>query len=85
MTARRLILLRPRNISDKIRIEDQNTLLPFKTSVFRKWCLFEITWGKYGTDRQATHDNQIQRMPFACWITKATHTCSEYVIFIVFP
>ena len=27
----------------------------------------------------------IRRMPFACWITDATETYSESVIFIVFP
>ena len=27
----------------------------------------------------------IWRMRIACWITKATNTHSEYVIFIVFP
>ena len=31
------------------------------------------------------HDNIIQRMRFACWITKATDTHSEYVILIAFP
>jgi hypothetical protein len=40
---------------------------------------------KYGRTRQATDDNIIRRMRFACWITKATDTYSEYVIFIVFP
>jgi hypothetical protein len=39
---------------------------------------------KYGTARQTTDDNIIQRMRFACWITKATDTHSEYVIFIAF-
>jgi hypothetical protein len=29
---------------------------------------------KYGTARQATDDNIILRMRFACWITKATDT-----------
>jgi hypothetical protein len=28
----------------------------------------------YGTARQPTDDNLIQRMRFARWITKATHT-----------
>jgi hypothetical protein len=37
---------------------------------------------KYGTVRQATNDNIIRRMRFACWITKATDTQSEYVILI---
>jgi hypothetical protein len=31
---------------------------------------------KYGTARQATDDNIIRRMRFACWITKATDTQS---------
>jgi hypothetical protein len=40
---------------------------------------------KYGTARQATDDNKIRRMRFACWITKATDTHSEYVILTAFP
>jgi hypothetical protein len=39
---------------------------------------------KYGTARQATDDNTIRRMHFACWITKATGPHSKCVIFIVF-
>jgi hypothetical protein len=35
---------------------------------------------KYGTAKRATDGNIIQRMRFACWITKATDTRSEYVI-----
>jgi hypothetical protein len=34
---------------------------------------------------QATDDNIIRRMRFACRITKATDTHSEYVILIAFP
>jgi hypothetical protein len=40
--------------------------------------------GKYGTARQATDDNIIRRMRFACCITKATDTHSECVIHIAF-
>jgi hypothetical protein len=40
---------------------------------------------KYGRAGQATDDNVIRRMRFACWITKATDTHSEYVILINFP
>jgi hypothetical protein len=39
---------------------------------------------KYSTARQATYDNIIRRMRFACWITKATEKLSEYVILIAF-
>jgi hypothetical protein len=40
---------------------------------------------KHSTTRQATDDNVIWRMRFACWITKATDIHSEYVILIAFP
>jgi hypothetical protein len=40
---------------------------------------------KHGTARQAADANIIRRMRFACWLTKATDTRSEYVIFIAFP
>jgi hypothetical protein len=40
---------------------------------------------KYGKTGQATVDNIIRPTRFACWITKATDTHSEYVILIVFP
>jgi hypothetical protein len=39
---------------------------------------------RHGTARQATDDNIIRRMRFACCITKATETHSEYVILIAF-
>jgi hypothetical protein len=39
----------------------------------------ETMW-KYGTGGEATGDNRIRRMRFACWINKATDTHSEYVI-----
>jgi hypothetical protein len=39
---------------------------------------------KYGRARQATDDNMIHRMRFACRITKATDTHSEDVILIAF-
>jgi hypothetical protein len=39
----------------------------------------------YGTAREATGDNKIGLVPFACWITKATDTHSEYVTFVAFP
>jgi len=37
------------------------------------------------TARQATDDNIMWYMRFACWITKITDTHSEYVIIIAFP
>ena len=41
-------------------------------------------WKKYGTAGEATDDNITERMPIACWITKATNTHSEYVILNAF-
>jgi hypothetical protein len=40
---------------------------------------------KYGTARQDTNYNVTWCMRFACWITKATDTQSEYVILIACP
>jgi hypothetical protein len=40
---------------------------------------------KYGSARQATYDNIIRRMRFACWITNAADIHSEYVMLIGFP
>jgi hypothetical protein len=37
---------------------------------------------KYGTAGQATDGNIIRRMRFACWITEATDTHSEYVVLL---
>jgi hypothetical protein len=40
---------------------------------------------KYGTAAQVTDDNIIRCMRFACWVTNATATHSEYEILTVFP
>ena len=39
---------------------------------------------KFGTARQATDDNILRSMRFACWVTKAINTHSEYMILIAF-
>jgi hypothetical protein len=52
---------------------------------YRKSCGLWDNVEKFGTARQATDDNIIQRMRFTCWITKATDTHSEYVILTAFP
>ena len=54
-------------------------------NIFPKIVPFMKHGEKYGTAGQATDDNIIRRMRFACWITKATDTHSEYVILIAFP
>jgi hypothetical protein len=50
-----------------------------------KRAVYEIKVEKYGIARQATNDKTILRMRVACWIAKAAHTHSEYVILIAFP
>jgi len=40
---------------------------------------------KHGRTTQATDDNIIRRMGFACWVKKVTDKHPEYVILIVFP
>jgi hypothetical protein len=77
MTIYRWILLRMRNVSDKSCRENQNTHFMFN-NVFPKILPLWDNVEKYGTARQATDDNIIGRMRFACWITKATDTHSEY-------
>ena len=42
-------------------------------------------WEKYGRAGRATDDNIIRRMRFACGVTKAADTHSEYVMIIAFP
>jgi hypothetical protein len=41
--------------------------------------------GKIWQTGQATYDNIIRRMRFACWINKATETHLEYVMLFGFP
>jgi hypothetical protein len=68
------------NVVEKIKTR----ILCSITFFFRKSCRVWNNVEKYGIARQATDDNIIRRMRFACWITKATDTHSEYVIFIAF-
>jgi hypothetical protein len=52
--------------------------------LFRKPCCLWDNVENYGTAKQATDDNTIRRMRFACWVIKATDTDSEHVIVIAF-
>jgi len=49
-----------------------------------KPCRLRDNVQKYGTAGQATGENIIRLMHFLCWITKATDTHSEYVMFLSF-
>jgi hypothetical protein len=67
----RWILLRMRNVSDKICRANQHTHFMFNNSFFRKSCRLWHNTEKCGRARQATDDTVIRRMRFACWITNS--------------
>ena len=76
---------RMRNISGKICRENQDTHFMFNNCFPRKSCRCWDSVGKCWKVGQATCDNIIRRMRFACWTSKATNTHSEYAILISFP
>ena len=84
MIVSRRIILRMRNISDK-NVEKVKTHILHSITFFPTVAPFLDNAEKQGTARQATDDNIIRRVPFACWITKATDTHPKYVILIAFP
>jgi hypothetical protein len=60
-------------------VEKTKTHILCSIALFRKSCRLWDNVKKYGRARQATDDNIIRRMRFACWITKATDTiCNTY-------
>jgi hypothetical protein len=66
-------------------VEKFKTHILYSIRVFWKFCCLWNNVEKYSRAEQATDDNIIRRMRFACWITKATDTHSQYVILIAFP
>jgi len=64
--------------------ENQDTYFIFKNFFSRKSCRSRDNVENYGTARQTTGDNKIERMRIACWITKAANTHSDYTIPIAF-
>jgi hypothetical protein len=73
-----------RNVSDKPSRENHNTHFRPNNVFFENRAVYKITY-ENGTTRQATEDNKIRRMRFACRITKATNTHSENVICTAIP
>jgi hypothetical protein len=74
----------PPCISEKRCGENQNTHFIFNNFVLDNHVIYEMMWKKVVRAGQATAD-VIRHMRFACWITKATDTRSEYVMHISFP
>jgi hypothetical protein len=74
-----------RNVSDKSRENENTHTFCMFSNVFQKIVPCMRLYGKIcGTARQVTDVNITRRMRFACWISKATDTHSEYAIFIAF-
>ena len=81
----RYILFRMRNIVFQTKSVDKikKRVLCSNFSFPKSWCLWDNV-EKCGTVRQATDDNIIRRMHFACGITKATDTlrvCNTYCFY----
>jgi hypothetical protein len=72
-----------RNVSHRSYRENQNIYFKFSNTV-PKMVPFIGRCQKFGKARQATSDNIIWRISFACWKIKATDKHSEYIILIVF-
>jgi hypothetical protein len=60
-------------------VEKIKTHILCSITLSQKSCRLWDNVEKYGTAGQATYGNIIWRMRFACWITKATGTHSEYL------
>jgi hypothetical protein len=69
------------NLSGKSCIENHETAFVFYNFSPENHTLYET----FCTAGQATNDNIIRRLRFACWITKNTNILSEYVIQTAFP
>jgi hypothetical protein len=67
-------------VVDKIKIH-----ILYSIHFFRKSCRLWDNVKKYGRASQATDGSIIRRMLFACRITKATDTHSEYVVLVALP
>jgi hypothetical protein len=67
-----------KNVSDRSHIKK----IRFFFSEDR--AVYEIMW-KNIVQPDRPHDNMIWRVGFTCWITNATDTHAEYVIFIISP
>ena len=67
------ILLRMRNISDRICRANRPHILCSRTFFRKSFHLWDIV-EKSCRAKHATDDITVRRMRLACWITKATHT-----------
>ena len=79
----RSVILRMRNVSDKSGKENQNTYFIVQKYSVENCIFYEIMWENIV--QPDTPQMTIWSMRIACWISEATDTNSDYVIFIDFP
>ena len=93
MAISRLFLVRMINVWTKVVEKIKTHLLCSITFFFQKSIpffseklpIYEIMWKNKVEPDSSQMTTVIQRMHFACWLTKATDTHSEYVILIALP
>jgi hypothetical protein len=78
MITSRCILLRMRNISDKI-IEKIKTHILRSIILFQKPCCLYNNVEKHPRTGEGTHDNILWRTHFTCWINKGTNTHNQNI------
>jgi len=66
------------------RTQNQYTSILFSVTFSENRAIYENNVEKCGTAEQATDENIIRRIRFACWITKATDKHTECVIILAF-
>jgi hypothetical protein len=73
-----------RNVSDEV-VKKIETRVLCSIIFSENRAGYEQNLENCGAATQATGGNKIRHKRFACWITKATDTHSEYVTLIAFP
>jgi hypothetical protein len=82
MITSRSVLLWVRNVSEKLRRENQNTYFGVIIFLFEHHAVYKVMWEKYCRVGHVTM--RTRHMLITCWVLKATDTHSEYVIHIPF-
>ena len=78
------LLLRIKNVSDKI-VQKIETHILCSITFFQRLCCLWDNVENYCRIGQATYGDIIRRMRIACWIPKATNTHTGCIILIAFP
>jgi hypothetical protein len=72
------------NVRTRI-LQEIKTHILSRNFVFQKILLLWVNVEVHARVRQATEENKMRGMRFACWIPKVTNIHSEYVIRIALP